>query len=125
MRLNPNCVRDILLTVEEKLTDPNSPVPFTSDAQHARLAPYSISEIGYHLKQCELSGLVDIRFWTEAGTGYVSGLRPRGHDFIANTRDISIWQQALKIAESIGSDSLQALITISERIITDRIDSQF
>ena len=56
MKLNPDCIRDILLEVEEK-TDLSHVVEFTeSEPITGRLARYSRSEIVYHIKQCDLNG---------------------------------------------------------------------
>ena len=56
MKLNPDCIRDILLEVEEK-TDLSHFVEFTeAEPITGRLARYSSSEIVYHIKQCDLNG---------------------------------------------------------------------
>ena len=56
MKLNPDCVRDILLAVEEgcdigrgvSIPGPN----------YSRLQPYNESEVLYHVRQCDLSGFL-------------------------------------------------------------------
>lgn len=55
MKLNPDCIRDILFVVEENAT-------FSDDVQeetlYQKLIPkYSQEEILYHVRQCEHSGL--------------------------------------------------------------------
>ena len=58
MKLNTDCVRAILLTVE-KYTDFNTPFEYEKDdCDYPLLKKYSYNEIIYHIKQCELSNLI-------------------------------------------------------------------
>lgn len=68
MRLNNDCVRDILLSVEE-VCDFNESFrysKFSNDFE--RLQPYSHDEIIYHIKQCKLAGLITSMFATTVAT---------------------------------------------------------
>jgi len=62
MKLNPECIRDILLTVEET-TSFGTFMKYTADAEYPRFSAYSQNEIFYHIKQCELSGLLTKVSW--------------------------------------------------------------
>lgn len=56
MKLNPDCIRDILLVVE-KQTDFNNLASFTNREDFEQLPMYSPNEIMYHIRQCDHSGL--------------------------------------------------------------------
>ena len=55
MRLNPDCIRDILLTVEEN-TGYRESMLYESNQEFARLKKYSEDVVRYHMKQCDLNG---------------------------------------------------------------------
>ena len=126
MKLNPNCVRDVLLAVEESCDfkkilcyDQNSPAP-------SQLKKYTHDEIIYHMMQCSLSNLI---------VGFSSGdngelitindLSPDGHKFLENIREDTIWTKTKTVAAKIGSKSLDALIQISSNVITELIKAEF
>ena len=55
MRLNPDCIRDILFVVENNATYSND---VSEETIFKELTPkYSREEILYHVRQCEHSGL--------------------------------------------------------------------
>lgn len=56
MKLNPDCIRDILISVELE-TSLNTHIRFTPGKMPSTLAQYSDDVIFYHVKQCELSDL--------------------------------------------------------------------
>lgn len=73
MRLNNDCVRDILLSVEE-VCDFNESFrysKFSNDFE--RLQPYPHDEIIYHIKQCKLAGLITSMFATDGGDYRIYG----------------------------------------------------
>ena len=57
MRLNPDCVRDILIVVEE-LSDGQHGIDFDfhQPMPYERLSKYSNDELLYHVRQCDMSG---------------------------------------------------------------------
>lgn len=126
MRLNNDCVRDILLSVEE-VCDFNESFrysKFSNDFE--RLQPYSHDEIIYHIKQCKLASLITSMFATDGGDYLeVGDLTPEGHKFLANIRNDDIWNKVKKIAGTVGSHSLSAITQISANVVTQLIKAQF
>jgi len=142
MKLNPDCIRDILFTVEEK-TSPSSQFVYKPSEKytnkfllddeseeelqiiHERLQFYTDEEILYHINQCELSG-----FFTEVSqcTGYlyfIEDLSPLGHQFLADVRSDTNWNKTKSIAKTVGSTSLTAIKDIASTVISEVIKSQF
>jgi hypothetical protein len=142
MKLNPDCIRDILLTVEEE-TSPSSQFVYKPSEKytnrfllddesedehqiiHERLKSYTDEEILYHINQCELSG-----FFTNVNpcTGYlyfIQDLSPLGHQFLADIRSDTNWNKTKDIAKKVGSFSLNTLKDISVKVISDVISKSF
>ena len=101
MKLNPDCLRDIMLLVEDRISvetaveNPNGLRKFSyvSIPCLVRLLSgrYSREEIIYHVVQLSESGYLktDFSFATSEMFGYfylntIYHITPKGHDFIAN-----------------------------------------
>ena len=125
MKLNPDCVRDILLEVEDR-TDFYERLMYCELGQKPkRWEKYDHSEILYHVRQCEHSGLILGAEYLEGGDCIViEDLSPAGHQFLANVRQDTIWNHTKEIAGKVGSKSLDALFQISTSVITELIRAQ-
>ena len=99
MKLNPDCIRDILFVVEEN-TSFNQMLRLTDDNMFGLESKYQHDEILYHVT-------------------------PLGHEFIANVRKNEVWTNVKNIAGQIGSASLSALVQIASNVVTNLIKSQF
>lgn len=124
MKLNPDCIRDILLVAEE-VADFDNGVEFEQEKdKHKLLKNYSDEELRYHLRQCDLRGLFyEARWYYEQCS--VEDLSPAGHEFLENIRQDTVWGGVKDIAGKVGSTSLSSLMQISSSIITQLIKSQF
>lgn len=123
MKLNPDCVRDVLLYVEEN-TDLRKHVTITSNLSDKLLEKYSYEELSYHVRQCELSGYFERTTHDLAGNCSISYLSPAGHQFLANIRSDSIWNDVKEVSKKVGSNSLQAISQIASAVITAIIQNQ-
>ncbi len=111
MKLNPDCVRDILLAVEDT-TDLNKPFRYSkAGPRHPRISPYTHDELLYHFRQCNEAHLFSRYVGDDMGRLIViSDLSPDGHKFLANIRNNSIWSKLKAAFKSIGANSLPVLI---------------
>lgn len=125
MRLNPDCVRDILLTVEEN-ADFSSYWEFDiSDVANGQLANYSPEEIIYHISQCKKADLIDgCQFYDIGESGVVSDLTPKGHQFLADIRSDTVWKDVKDVSKKVGSNSISAISQIATGVISALIKSQ-
>lgn len=141
MRLNPNCVRDLLLDIEENsglrktaifvdeyLLNKTSNF-FGEDTeipahQKKLLEKYSCDELIYHVNYCAEAGLITISDLSSEVTIYVSDLTPLGHDFISNIRANNNWKKTLDIGGKIGTYSLNMLSKIAEGVVTALMKQQ-
>ena len=121
MKLNPDCVRDILFVVEEYSTYSND---VSEDKLYENLVPkYSQEEILYHVRQCEHSGLfLNVQHYF--GGFSIQDLSPYGHQFINDIHQDTNWNRTKDIAKNVGSFSLDVLKDISSQVITNLISNQ-
>lgn len=125
MKLNPDCVRNILLTLEES-DSYQAFMMFESGtvSKCSRLTDYSLEEVLYHLKKCDEAGfLTDVQYFPESVL--VNGLHYRGHEFLNNIRENKVWSGVKSVAGKIGTNSLQGLTQIAATTITSLIKAQF
>lgn len=121
MKLNPDCIRDILLTVEES-PGVHPQIPYPCEEEYARLKSYSKDEVLYHIKQCELSYLVTKVSWFLGGACVVHDLSPNGHEFLANIRSDDNWTKTKEVASKVGSSSLDMLTKIAVSVVSSLIN---
>lgn len=125
MKLNPDCVRDILLEIESTATISKSWIYDSKNPTH-RLSQYSKHEIAYHARQCFKSNLVDgFHVYGNCDTVSIDDLSPKGHEFLANIRENKIWNGVKAVSEKVGSASLDAITQIASNVITELIKAQF
>ena len=126
MRLNPDCVRDILLEVEAQ-TDYSTALKYDrAESVPDRFRKYSHDELIYHISQCDKAGLIEVMTYSWGGDlVMISDLTPDGHEFLANTRKNEIWEGTKAIAGKVGSASLSALVQIASNVVTELIKAQF
>ena len=113
MKLNPNCIRDILITVEEH-SDFHHQTEYKEEEQFDSLSAYSHEEIIYHIRQCEESGLIfDVHYYSGGTHIDVRDLSPKGHEFLANIKNDSVWKKTL--SKGVGA-SLPILVELAKEI---------
>ncbi len=123
MKLNTECVRDVLLALEDnlRLDYKGDIVPFcTSDlAELEALSKYPESEILYTVKKLEEGGFLETRPDTEdPAFGWFMGdcgITYKGHEFIASIRPQPVWLKVgKKVAKASGSVALNVLAALAE-----------
>lgn len=125
MKLNPDCIRDVLMELESK-TDGISFVSYSFNKENTTFPltdKYTAVEIRYHITQCEASGFFINSNWTLDGTFFVLDISPQAHEFLANIRSQSLWNKTKNKAAEIGVSSLQALMQIATALATSQIQS--
>lgn len=122
MKLNFDCIRDILLLVEMNSTFDDEILINYEDS--FIFSNYSNAETCYHIRQCEMSGLiVGVNYFDDSIA--IADLSPKGHEFLSNIRENTFWNKTKNIASKLGTSSLNALVQISSNIVTALIKSEF
>ena len=123
MRLNPDCIRDILLFIEST-TDSNIRYVNFETILNA-LSQYDEDTIHYHLYQIKNSELI-LNLHVSGGKPFLIGdLSPKGHEFLENIRSDSNWNKTKEIAGNIGSFSINNLSQIAIGVVTQLITQNF
>lgn len=122
MKLNPECIRNILIFVED-YSDLHAhaeyPVNPVKDPNFNLFDDFSIGELAYHIRQCELSNLIyGVHFYGNYELITIKDLTPDGHTFLANIRQNENWSKTKEIAGKAGSFGLDILKAISEGVAT-------
>lgn len=121
MKLNPDCIRDILLIVEDT-ADFNSCPDYTHFFNNEDLtSKYSNKEIMYHIRQADLSGLLYKTKYFKIGF-LIEDLTPEGHKFLNDIRNDNNWNKTKNIANQVGSFSLDTLKSVSSGVISNLIN---
>ena len=124
MKLNPDCVRDILLLVEESC-DYENYLDCPSEVPESLKDKYSTNELFYHIKQCELSGLIrNVTWFADGESCSIRDLDPLGHQFLADIRSDTNWNKTKDIAQKVGSTSLDVISKIASEVIASLLKSQ-
>jgi len=113
MKLNPDCIRDILITVEEH-SDFTHLTEYKAEDPYETLSDYSPNEVLYHIMQCTQFGLIHgVHYYDGGKHTDIRDLTPAGHEFLANIRNNPVWKKTL--AKGAGA-SLPVLIEIAKDI---------
>lgn len=131
MKLNPDCVRDILLWLEENqemeqgwdgaLTGYVKNYVSTDIPQY--IENHSGADVLYSINQMIKSGLLsgkDMRI-DGAAIYLITDITPKGHEFLGNIRTEENWKKTKGIASKVGAVTLTAISQISARIIAEAI----
>ena len=127
MRLDLDCVRELLLCVEEETGITKNYVIMRGLA-FSKPNGFDISDeftnetVIYHIKQCVDSGLI------EEGRGtmreiWIEDLTPKGHEFLANIRDNNNWNEIKKQVINVGATALNVITQIASNVISAKISN--
>lgn len=125
MKLCTDCIRDILIAVEEM--EYNS--TYTIQQLHDQLPKYSVEELNYHCLQMIDADLLNAKSMNVIGctspqVWRIFDLTYTGHQFLADIRSDNTWNETKTIAQNIGSESLHALKDIAIGVVTSAIQKK-
>ncbi|WP_027638634.1 DUF2513 domain-containing protein [Clostridium cadaveris] len=125
MKLNPDCIREVLTYIEENQTYVKGTLQRLHDTDICNeITKFSRSDVLYSIKQLSNSNMLDSHIIKTAADSYIIyifDITPSGHEFLANIRTDNVWNQTKKIANKVGSFSLDVLTKISVSIVTELI----
>ncbi len=124
MKLNPDCIRDILITIEDN-TGFSKYMEYNLNSTYDLLQKYTFDEVRYHINQCELSNLITKVHKFLDGSCLIQDLSPSGHQFLADIRSDNNWNKTKSIAKTVGTSSLTAIKEIATNVIAEVIKAQF
>lgn len=122
MKLNPDCIRDILLSVEEA-TEVNVLYEYNrKNRSDTRLGSYGHNEIRYHIRQCAMAGLITgYQEWNGGEYIKIHDLDSAGHAFLANTRSASLWSRIKSHCIQSGVESIPAILQAAAKLAASQL----
>ena len=122
MTLNPDCVRDVLLTIEKQNFGEHLKINQLCEF----LSEYSLEEISYTCLKLNEGNLLEILTTTYTrqpmpGISLIKDITYQGHEFLSNIRPATVWEKTKNIAEKVGSHSIDILSKISVGVLTELI----
>ncbi len=125
MTLNIDCVRDVLVFIEEQDYPHNAPI---SDFVK-KFNNYSASEIEYTCIKLYEGEYLNLDFISNAsGTlnrlEAVGDITFQGHEFLNNIHSDTTWKHIKQVSSKVGATSLNAVIQIATRVVTALINQQ-
>ncbi len=122
MKLNPDCIRAILMVTEENT---GFSFGFEIDEESFRSCElfndFEYEEIGYHIRQCDYYGYFTKITQCLDGSFLIYDLSPKGHEFLADIRADSNWKKIKEKAFEVGSFSLNTLAQIAVNVISSKL----
>ncbi len=123
MKLNKDCVRDLMLYIEDNLS-------FGSqlDVSQIHNLNYSTDDILYTALKLYEAGYINASVSDYIdGSIYISiqSITWSGHKFIDNIRDGKVWSTTKNIASKFTSVSISMIENIASQVITNLINKSF
>ena len=123
MKLDHDCVRDVLIWVEENVQI-GHPV-YTSDMIPKLEDKWSEPELIYCVIQLNEAGLIDGAASIQGevvSLNQLNKLTWEGHKYLDNIRDDSVWKETkTTVASKVGSASLSIFSAVAAKVIENRL----
>lgn len=113
MKLDNDCIRDILLYIEEHTTD-ECPIVSADDLK-SELQKYSSDTINYHIRQIHQAKLVDTVCYGDGVPQDISNLSWEGNTYVANIRDNKIWLNVKEKTKGLSSVAFSILVECAKQ----------
>lgn len=123
MKLNIDCVRDVMLAVENAEYGERKNISALYEELEGK---YTEEEIEYTCLKLNEGGKIEANLVSRmggapVGVKSVNDLTYDGHQFIDNIRKDSTWNIVKNKALKVGSFSIKAIASIAEKVVTDLI----
>ncbi|MED9966539.1 MAG: DUF2513 domain-containing protein [Blautia sp.] len=125
MKLDINCVRDVLLAVEDN--DYNNSLSLSS--LHDKLPNYSLDELEYTCLKLSEGGFLHVLTAGALGKNYavvsrINDLTFQGHEFLDNIRNEDNWNKLSTAIKQGGAASLRAIASVALDLGTSALKSK-
>ena len=126
MKLNYDCVRSVLLTVEKSKTiDEELNInPLTVETIFEQLPKYEDSEILYTIEKLKEAGYINATLQFAAGhfiDGAVSSITYSGHEYLDNIREPEVWRKVKAMLKNAGATTLPLISQAAQILIGSQL----
>lgn len=122
MKLNNDCVRDLLLFIEG-----NTSVNNIISIRNIELNSYDNEDLVYTAMKLEEAGYIKAKiskFLDGSADVYVTELTWNGHKFLDNIRDDGVWKTTKEKISKFSSVSLSIIENVASQVLTNLINQQ-
>ncbi len=123
MKLNPDCMRDILIVME----DAGYLEELSPSTVYEALPNYAEDEINYSIIKLKEAGFIDAII-REYNNGLailrLDDITYTGHQFLADVRSDNVWNDIKEVSKKVGSNSISAISQIATGVISAIIKNQ-
>lgn len=120
MKLNLDCMRDVLLEMEKASYGQS----LNPKSIHSALSKYSTDDIDYSIIKLEEAGFINAII-EKYDLGVVilrlDDITYEGHQFLANIRTQPIWEKAKAICSKAGTASIPYIMQVASRLISAQL----
>ena len=124
MKLNPDCMRDILITMEKQ--------PLNHQLDFDDILPllpncYSSDVVEYAALKLKEAGFIHAITTSDAEGDYLVAfldITYSGHQFLSDIRSDNVWNNVKEVSKKVGSNSVSAISQIASGVIMAIIKSQ-
>ena len=126
MKLNYDCVRSVLLTVEKSKTiDEELNInPVTVETIFEQLPKYEDNEILYTIEKLKEAGYINAALHFAAGhfiDGTVSSITYSGHEYLDNIREPEVWRKVKTMLKNAGAITLPLISQAAQMLIGSQL----
>ncbi len=126
MKLNYDCVRSVLLTVEKSKTidEELNIIPLTVETIFEQLPKYEDNEILYTIEKLKEAGYINATIQFAAGhyiDGFISSITYSGHEYLDNIRDPKVWRKVKSVLAKAGATTLPLISQAAQMLIGSQL----
>lgn len=128
MQLNYDCIRDVLLFLEQNLKISDDlffeSVEFDELLQSSTLATYTKQDIFYSVLNLSEIEFIDATIlWAEGSAHHISinNITYEGHEFLSAIRPPNVWQGIKSKLKTVGTISISLISDIAVNFISSRL----
>ena len=113
MTLKHDCIRDVLLYLEENLGLYN-----LISSNNIKINDYSADDITYTIMKLREAGFIDASGQDLVGIILIKSITYNGHQFLDNIRDDNVWDETKSIISKLSSVSLPIIQQVAINTIS-------
>lgn len=126
MRLNYDCARSVLLTVEKSKTidEELNLNPLTVETIFEQFPKYEDNELIYTIEKLKEAGYINAALQFAAGhfiDGAVSSITYSGHEYLDNIREPEVWRKVKAMLKNAGAITLPFISQAAQMLIGSQL----
>lgn len=126
MRLNYDCARSVLLTVEKSKTidEELNLNPLTVETIFEQFPKYEDNELLYTIEKLKEVGYINAALQFAAGhfiDGAVSSITYSGHEYLDNIREPEVWRKVKAMLKNAGAITLPFISQAAQMLIGSQL----